>query len=107
MVEETHARGQIDEKEFTMLKKRIDALVMKLNEFSPEWKQPPLKQFLKTLPFFSFFSDDELNALLLCSKEIDVHKDDWMMKVIKTSWLMRSHHLYKFDRKARKLQNSL
>lgn len=74
-------RGQIDEKEFKTLKKRIDHLVVNLKEYSPDWKQPPLKEFLKKLTFFTYFSDDELDALLKTAKEKDVHKDDWVVKV--------------------------
>ena len=66
-----------------MLKKRIDALVMNLNEYSPAWRQPPLGEFLKTLPFFSYFSADEIKALASVATEIDVHKDNWVMKVNK------------------------
>lgn len=64
-----------------VLKKRLDTLVKTLNEYTPEWKQPPLKQFLKTLPFFNFFTDEEINELVTISTEVEVVKDAWMMKV--------------------------
>ena len=51
------------------LKRRLDKLVVNTNDYNPDWKQQPLKEFLKKLTFFSYFSDEEIEALLSVSKE--------------------------------------
>ena len=43
LVEETFNQGQIDEKEFRILKKTIDTFVFSLNETNASWVLKPFK----------------------------------------------------------------
>lgn len=67
--------GQIEDKEYTFFKKNIDQSVKMLSDFVPDWNLPLAKDFLKSVPFFTFLDEKTLDALLLESKEYEFEKD--------------------------------
>ena len=72
--------GQIEERDYLYFKKTIDNSVKMLGDLVPDWHMPPIREFLKQIPFFQFLDDKTINNLLLESKEM-VYEND--VKVIK------------------------
>lgn len=73
--------GQIDEREFLFFKKKIDDSVKMLGDLVPDWHMPPIREFLKSIPFFQYLDDKTINNLLLESKEFVFENDVKVIKV--------------------------
>lgn len=72
--------GQIEEREYLYFKKSIDNSAKMLGDMVPDWHMPPIREFLKQIPFFQFLDDKTINNLLLESKDFMFASD---VKVIK------------------------
>lgn len=46
-----------------------------LGDFVPDWNLPLAKDFLKSVPFFTYLDEKTLENLLLESKEYEFEKD--------------------------------
>lgn len=73
--------GQIEEREYVFFKKTIDNSVKTLTNMVPDWHMPPIKEFLKNVPFFKYFDDKSLAILLATSEELNFNADAKIIKV--------------------------
>lgn len=73
--------GQIEEREFLFFKKKIDDSVKMLGNLVPDWHMPPVREFLKSIPFFQYLDEKTINNLLLDSKEFVFENDVKVIKV--------------------------
>lgn len=47
----------------------------------PDWHMPPIKEFLKNVPFFKYFDEKSLSILLATSEELNFNADAKIIKV--------------------------
>ena len=52
-----------------------------LGELVPDWHMPPIKEFLKSIPFFQYLDDKTLSNLLLESQDFVYEIDVKVIKV--------------------------
>lgn len=84
-------------------KKNIDTSVKMLGEFVPDWHLPPIRDFLKSVPFFSHIDEKTLNSLLQEAKEIEFERDHKIIRV----YLFYLKYIFNFLRNKRKRQISI
>lgn len=75
--------GQIEEREYQYFKKSIDNSVKTLGDLVPDWHMPPIREFLKQIPFFQYLDDKTINNLLLEAKDYVFENDVKIIKVLK------------------------
>jgi len=75
-----YKQGQLEDKEYKTLMTNIDNSLGELAENYGSWDLPPLKEFLKKIPFFSFFTDSQLEEIISDSKEKPFQKDDFIVR---------------------------
>lgn len=79
-LEETVHQGQLDEKEFKVLKKIVDSHTYALGETNEPWELAPGNEFLKKSVFFSSFNDEELKEIDASSELCYFKKDAFITK---------------------------
>jgi len=79
-LEETSHQGQLDDKEFKVLKKIVDTLTYSLGETNEPWELAPGNEFLKKSVFFSSFTEDELKEIDASSELTYFKKDAFITK---------------------------
>ncbi|EAR83252.2 sodium/hydrogen exchanger family protein (macronuclear) [Tetrahymena thermophila SB210] len=56
IIKEKSAQGQLDEKEFFSLKKKIDQNIIQINNLTPSWNELKFDDFIKSQPLFQLLS---------------------------------------------------
>jgi len=74
--------GQIEEKAYLYFKKNIDKSAKMLGDLVPDWHMPPIREFLKSIPFFQYLDEKTINSLLLESKDFVFENDVKIIKVL-------------------------
>lgn len=70
IINENQQSGQLDDKEYNMLKSQIDRRIVALDNLVPNWQSTPTKEFLKKIKFFSVIPDNILNVLIEQIEEV-------------------------------------
>lgn len=52
-----------------------------LGDFVPDWHLPPIREFLKSIPFFTYLDEKTIDALLTEAKEIEFERDHKIIRV--------------------------
>jgi len=79
-IQNHYKQAQIEDKEYKVLMTNIENSLAELAENYGSWDLPPLKEFLKKIPFFSFFSESQLEEIIADSKEKPFQKDDFIIR---------------------------
>mmetsp|Transcript_16124 Transcript_16124/g.13659 ORF Transcript_16124/g.13659 Transcript_16124/m.13659 type:complete len:291 (+) Transcript_16124:462-1334(+) len=95
--------GQIEDKEYMMLRHEIDRKITKISSNKTEWEAPSFDRFMIDFPFFSVLAPNEMQMIIAKAKPITFQKGNYLYEkdtkvnqlFIITKGVVREH----FDKK--------
>jgi len=73
--------GQIEEKEYANIRRKIDRKINSLDSFKIDWHFPTFNEFIVEFPIFSHLSAEDARDIQRESKPANFHKGDFLYKI--------------------------
>jgi len=73
--------GQIEEKEYAAIRRKIDRKLNSLDNFKIDWHLPTFNEFVVEFPIFSNFSAQDARDIQRESKSVNFYKGDFLYKI--------------------------
>jgi len=73
--------GQIEEKEYSAIRRKLDRKLNNLDNFKIDWHFPTFNEFVVEFPIFSNLSVDDARNLQRESKQVNFHKGDYLYQM--------------------------